>query len=90
MPPKNWAANAKPCKWDKILKERKNNPDGSELYLQTVQSNRSTIRPFDNDGDGLLDEDSGEDIGVSAKPAGFRGGVVRHFRRCSPSVPQGQ
>ena len=29
MPPKNWAANAKPCKWDKILKERKNNPDGS-------------------------------------------------------------
>jgi len=35
MPPKNWAANAKPCKWDKILKERKNNPDGSgerEVY----------------------------------------------------------
>jgi len=28
-PPANWAVNAKPCKWAKILKERKNNPDGS-------------------------------------------------------------
>jgi murein tripeptide amidase MpaA len=33
----------------------KNNPDGSELYLNTVQSNRSTVRPHDSDGDGLLD-----------------------------------
>lgn len=35
MPPKNWAANAKPCKWAKILEERKNNPDVSgewEVY----------------------------------------------------------
>lgn len=29
MPPKNWAANVKPCRWAKILEERKNNPDGS-------------------------------------------------------------
>ena len=28
-PPANWAVNAKPCKWAKILKERKNNPDVS-------------------------------------------------------------
>jgi hypothetical protein len=40
----------------------KNNPDGSELYLNTAQSNRSTVRPHDTDGDGLLDEDSGEDL----------------------------
>ncbi len=40
----------------------KNNPDGSELYLNTAQSNRSTVRPQDNDGDGLLDEDPGEDL----------------------------
>ncbi|MFA6126529.1 MAG: M14 family metallopeptidase [Bacteroidales bacterium] len=39
-----------------------NNPDGSNLYLNTAQSNRSTVRPNDNDGDGLLDEDSGEDL----------------------------
>lgn len=40
----------------------KNNPDGSELYLNTAQSNRSTVRPHDSDGDGLLDEDPGEDL----------------------------
>jgi hypothetical protein len=40
----------------------KNNPDGSELYLNTAQMNRSTVRPHDDDGDGLLDEDPGEDL----------------------------
>lgn len=40
----------------------KNNPDGSMLYLNTAQSNRSTVRPYDDDRDGLLDEDPPEDI----------------------------
>jgi hypothetical protein len=40
----------------------KNNPDGAELYLNTAQSNRSTVRPNDDDGDGLLDEDPPEDL----------------------------
>ena len=39
-----------------------NNPDGHNLYLHTAQSNRSSVRPVDNDGDGLLDEDSPEDL----------------------------
>ena len=39
-----------------------NNPDGSNLYLNTAQSNRSTVHPADSDNDGLLDEDPGEDI----------------------------
>ena len=39
-----------------------NNPDGHNLYLNTAQFNRSTVRPEDNDGDGLLDEDSPDDI----------------------------
>lgn len=39
-----------------------NNPDGHNLYIHTAQSNRSTVRPTDNDRDGLLDEDSPEDI----------------------------
>jgi hypothetical protein len=38
------------------------NPDGSEMYRLTAQSNRSTVRPHDTDGDGLLDEDPGEDL----------------------------
>ena len=40
----------------------KNNPDGAELYLNTAQMNRSTVRPHDSDRDGLLDEDSSEDL----------------------------
>lgn len=39
-----------------------NNPDGHNLYMKTAQSNRSTTRPEDNDGDGLLDEDPPDDI----------------------------
>jgi hypothetical protein len=39
-----------------------NNPDGSELYLQTAQRNRSSVRPHDTDRDGLLDEDPAEDL----------------------------
>jgi hypothetical protein len=39
-----------------------NNPDGHNLYLNTAQSNRSTVRPEDEDGDTLLDEDSPEDL----------------------------
>jgi hypothetical protein len=39
-----------------------NNPDGHCLYIHTAQSNRSTVRPTDNDLDGLLDEDSPDDV----------------------------
>ena len=39
-----------------------NNPDGSNLYLHTAQRNRSSVRPHDNDRDGLFDEDPEEDL----------------------------
>jgi hypothetical protein len=39
-----------------------NNPDGSDMYLKSAQANRSTVRPVDNDGDGLLDEDPDDDL----------------------------
>ncbi|MDR1919748.1 MAG: hypothetical protein LBQ65_08905 [Tannerellaceae bacterium] len=39
-----------------------NNPDGHNMYIHTAQSNRSTVRPYDQDGDGLLDEDSPLDL----------------------------
>lgn len=39
-----------------------NNPDGHNLYMNTAQSNRSTVRPDDSDGDGLLDEDAPDDL----------------------------
>lgn len=39
-----------------------NNPDGSNFYLHTAVANRSTVRPHDNDRDGLFDEDEAEDL----------------------------
>jgi hypothetical protein len=57
----------------------KNNPDGSLLYLKTAQTLRSTIRPYDNDGDGLLDEDSAEDLDGD--------GFIRQMR---VKVPEGK
>jgi len=39
-----------------------NNPDGADMYRLTAQTNRSSVRPMDNDGDGLYDEDPGEDL----------------------------
>ena len=44
-----------------------NNPDGHNLYIHTAQSNRSTVKPADNDRDGLLDEDSPEDLDHDGK-----------------------
>jgi hypothetical protein len=38
------------------------NPDGSNLYHHTVQRNRSTVRPFDEDGDGLVDANPAGDL----------------------------
>ncbi len=38
------------------------NPDGADIALTTEQNFRSTPRPYDEDGDGLLDEDPGNDL----------------------------
>jgi Zinc carboxypeptidase len=38
------------------------NPDGADMYKLTAQTNRSSVRPQDNDGDGLFDEDPAEDL----------------------------
>jgi hypothetical protein len=45
-----------------IYAKPQNNPDGSNLYLHTAQANRSSVRPVDNDNDGLYDEDPGNDL----------------------------
>ncbi|MFB0519394.1 MAG: M14 family zinc carboxypeptidase [Acidobacteriota bacterium] len=38
------------------------NPDGADIALNTPHSLRSTPRPYDEDRDGLLDEDSPNDL----------------------------
>jgi hypothetical protein len=54
-----------------------NNPDGSNLYLHTAQTNRSSVRPVDQDGDGLFDEDPLRDLDGD--------GVVRQMRWRDPN-----
>jgi Zinc carboxypeptidase len=39
-----------------------NNPDGHNLYMNTAQSERSTVRPEDDDNDGMMDEDAPDDL----------------------------
>ena len=38
------------------------NPDGGNMYRHTAQTNRSSIRPVDNNGNGLLDDDPAKDL----------------------------
>ncbi len=38
------------------------NPDGSDYALKNPDNLRSTVRPWDEDDDGLLDEDKAEDL----------------------------
>jgi hypothetical protein len=48
---------------DKAIYIRPNaNPDGGDLYRNTAQTNRSSIRPTDNNGNGLLDDASPTDL----------------------------
>jgi len=39
-----------------------NNPDSVDMYKLTANTYRSSVRPQDNDGDGLCDEDPAEDL----------------------------
>lgn len=70
----------------------KNNPDGSLLYLETAQTLRSTIRPYDNDGDGLLDEDPAEDLDGDGKTRQMRIKVEKGEGRfvIDPRDPKGR
>jgi hypothetical protein len=48
---------------DKAIYIRPNaNPDGGDMYRLTAQTNRSSIRPTDNNGNGLLDDASPTDL----------------------------
>jgi len=53
------------------------NPDGADLALQTSTVLRSTPRPYDEDFDGLLDEDPGNDLDGN--------GIITNMRVKSPN-----
>ncbi|MCX6551534.1 MAG: M14 family metallopeptidase [Acidobacteria bacterium] len=78
-----------------------NDPDGNTLYHLTAQTVRSTVRPYDSDGDGLVDEDAGEDLdgdGFLRQMRRFvgpgKGNAVKDPKdlqgRAMKRVPQGQ
>lgn len=53
------------------------NPDGADVALSSVHNPRSTPRPHDDDGDGLLDEDPPNDLDGD--------GVITQMRRPNPN-----
>lgn len=53
------------------------NPDGADIALTTPQPLRSTPRPYDEDFDGLLDEDPGNDLN--------KDGIIADMRVKNPS-----
>jgi hypothetical protein len=48
--------------WNTIYLRPQANPDGSNLYLHTAQRNRSSVRPVDQDRNGLLDANPPVDL----------------------------
>ncbi|GHT34300.1 peptidase M14 [Bacteroidia bacterium] len=67
-----------------------NNPDGHNLYMHTAQANRSTVRPFDEDGDGLLDEDGRIDLNGDGKTLRMRYKDPKGDYVKDPRDPQGR
>jgi hypothetical protein len=53
------------------------NPDGADIALSTPQPLRSTPRPYDEDLDGLLDEDTGNDLN--------KDGIITEMRVKNPN-----
>lgn len=48
------------------------NPDGADVALTTIHNPRSTPRPYDEDADGLLDEDPPNDLDKDGYATGMR------------------
>jgi hypothetical protein len=69
------------------------NPDGSNLYHHTAQRNRSTVRPFDQDGDGLVDANPPVDLdddGVIRQMRWYVGPGNGNFVRDTVQDPRGR
>lgn len=69
-----------------------NNPDGASLYHYTAQTLRSSVRPTDSDGDGLIDEDAAEDLdgdGFARQMRKFVG-AGKGSARVDPRDPKGR
>ena len=64
------------------------NPDGADIALTSEQNLRSTPRPYDEDGDGLLDEDPGNDLDGDGSITQMRVPTANGRWKVSPADPR--
>jgi len=64
------------------------NPDGRAISVGTPENHRWNIRPFDEDGDGLVDEDPPEDIDGDGRILDIRVQDPRGPWKVSPDDPR--
>ena len=64
------------------------NPDGRAISVDTAENHRWNIRPFDEDGDGLVDEDPPEDVDGDGRILDIRVQDPRGPWKVSPDDPR--
>ena len=64
------------------------NPDGSDYYLTHADGMRSSVRPHDGDGDGVLDDDPPEDLDGDGNIARMRVRDETGSMKTSPDDPR--
>ncbi len=64
------------------------NPDGRAISVDTVENHRWNTRPFDEDGDGLVDEDPPEDVDGDGRLLQLRVQDPRGRWKVSPDDPR--
>lgn len=64
------------------------NPDGSDHYITKPDGMRSVVRPFDEDDDGLVDEDPAEDLNGDGYITMMRVRDEQGSRKTSPEDPR--
>jgi hypothetical protein len=64
------------------------NPDGRAISVDTPESHRWNIRPLDEDGDGLIDEDPPEDVDGDGRILDLRVQDPRGPWKASPEDPR--
>jgi len=64
------------------------NPDGRAISVDTPENHRWNIRPFDEDGDGLVDEDPSEDVDGDGRILDLRVQDPRGPWKVSPDDPR--
>ncbi len=68
------------------------NPDGTNLYLETIHRNRSTNRPYDSNNNNIADEDIEQDLNLDGYVSNMRQyvGMGNGSQIIDPNDPSGR